>query len=402
MEQIGPAIVGRELGTKNGYRVMELYVGPQHPASGHFRMIVYLDGDIIVDVDPDPGWVHRTMEKLSETREYVRNIPLFERMTIIDACNITLPYVEAIEKLLGIEPPERAKYLRTILCEINRISSHLYGLGIGGIFLNHSTMYMWAFGDREVFVHLAEKLTGARLTHSYPVPGGVRRDLPQGFKDDFLKAKRYMLRRLKEYDAIFYNNPMIRTRLEGIGVLSKKDAMELGVVGPNLRASNVPYDARMTGYAAYSNLDFKIVVGEEGDALERIWVRLREIEVALDLIEQALKELPEGGILAERYMKMLGPPLRKIVTEQGRMKMPGAMATMRVPKGEAITRAEAGHGEIVYYVVSNGTDKPYRVRVMSPSFRNVILFKELPKGHTLMDLPAIYASLDYFPPEADR
>ncbi len=402
MEQIGPAIVGRELGAKNGYRVMELYVGPQHPASGHFRMIVYLDGDIIVDVDPDPGWVHRTMEKLSETREYVRNIPLFERMTIIDACNITLPYVEAIEKLLGIEPPERAKYLRTILCEINRISSHLYGLGIGGIFLNHSTMYMWAFGDREVFVHLAEKLTGARLTHSYPVPGGVRRDLPQGFKDDFLKAKRYMLRRLKEYDAIFYNNPMIRTRLEGIGVLSKKDAMELGVVGPNLRASNVPYDARMTGYAAYSNLDFKIVVGEEGDALERIWVRLREIEVALDLIEQALKELPEGGILAERYMKMLGPPLRKIVTEQGRMKMPGAMATMRVPKGEAITRAEAGHGEIVYYVVSNGTDKPYRVRVMSPSFRNVILFKELPKGHTLMDLPAIYASLDYFPPEADR
>ncbi|MET1101883.1 MAG: NADH-quinone oxidoreductase subunit D [Pyrodictiaceae archaeon] len=402
MQQVLPGIVGREVGEKEGLRVMELYVGPQHPASGHFRLIVYLDGDIIVDVDPDPGWVHRTMEKLAETREYIRGIPLFERMTIIDSCNITLPYVEAIEKLAGIEPPPRAQYLRTILCEINRISSHLYGLGIGGIFLNHSTMYMWSFGDREIFLHLAEKLTGARLTHTYVIPGGVRRDLPQGFRDDFEKAKRYMLRRLKEYDKIFFYNPMIRSRLENIGVLETEKAKNLGVVGPNLRASKVFYDARITGYAAYNELDFTPVVGDTGDALERIWVRLREIEVSLELIEQALREIPEGTILADRFMKMLGPNLRKIVIEEGRTKFPGAMATLKVPRGEAITRAEAGHGEIVYYVVSDGTDKPYRVRCVSPSFRNIILFKELPKGHRLMDLPAIYASLDYFPPEADR
>ncbi len=402
IETGSPAILARDAGTAGGLRVIELYIGPQHPASGHMRLIVYLDGDIIVKVDPDIGWVHRTMEKLAETREYIRTIPIFERMTIIDSCNITLPLVEAYEKLMGIEVPPRAKYLRTILCEINRIASHLYGLGIGGIFLNHSTMYMWAFGDREVFLALAEKLTGARLTHTYVIPGGVRRDLPQGFRDDFEKAKRYMLKRLREYDKIFYNNPVIRSRLENIGVLSPKDARELGVVGPNLRASNVRYDARMTGYAAYAELDFEPVVGKHGDSLERIWVRLREIEASLELIEKALKNLPDGPFFAERFLRMIPPAQRKLIEQTGRIKFPGAIAGLRPPRGEAIARAEAGRGEIVYYVVSDGTDKPYRVRVVSPSFRNAILFMTLPVGHRFMDLPAIYASIDYFPPEADR
>ncbi len=400
--QVSPAIEARQLGVREGYRVIEVYVGPQHPASGHMRLIVYLDGDIIVRVDPDIGWVHRTMEKLAETREYIRTIPIFERMTIIDSCNITLPLVEAYEKLLGIEPPPRAKYLRTILCEVNRIASHLYGLGIGGIFLNHSTMYMWAFGDREVFLTLAEMLTGARLTHTYVVPGGVRRDIPQGFKDAFEKAKRYMLRRLKEYDKIFYNNPMIRTRLENIGILEHQKAKELGVVGPNLRASGVKYDARMTGYAAYADLDFEPVVGKHGDSLERIWVRLREIEASLELIDRALRELPEGPILADRFLKMIPPALRKKMEATGRIKFPAAIINLRPPANEVITRAEAGRGEIVYYVMSDGSDKPYRVRVVSPSFRNAILFITLPVGHRFMDLPAIYASIDYFPPEADR
>ncbi len=402
MTSLSPAVEARDVGTHEGLRVVELYVGPQHPASGHMRLIVYLDGDIIVRVDPDLGWVHRTMEKLAETREYVRIIPLFERMTIIDSCNITLPLVEAYEKLLGVDPPPRAKYLRTILCEINRIASHLYGLGIGGIFLNHSTMYMWAFGDREVFVSLAEMLTGARLTHSYVIPGGVRRDLPQGFRDAFEKAKRYMLKRLKEYDKIFYNNPVIRSRLENVGVLEGKRAVELGVVGPNLRASRVRHDVRMTGYAAYDDLDFEPIVGEYGDSLERIWVRLREIEASLDLIEKALNNLPEGPFIADRFYKLLTPAHKKIVETQKRVKFPALFANLKLPKGEAIGRAEAGRGEITYYVVSDGTDKPYRVRCVSPSFRNAILFIELAPGHRLMDLPAIYASIDYFPPEADR
>ncbi|RUM47839.1 MAG: NADH-quinone oxidoreductase subunit D [Hyperthermus sp.] len=398
---VSPGMEVRRIGGSQDGRVIELYIGAQHPASGHMRLIVYLDGDVIVRVDPDIGYVHRTMEKLAETREYVRVISLLERMTIIDSCNITLPYVEAVEKLLGVEPPPRARYLRTILCEINRIASHLYGLGIGGIFLNHSTMYMWAFGDREVFLHLASLLTGARLTHTYSVFGGVRRDLPRLFIDEFSKAKRYMLKRLRDYDKLFFNNPVIRGRLEGVGVLKPQRAVELGVTGPNLRASGVRYDARLTGYAAYGELDFKPVVGKEGDALERIWVRLREIEVSLDLIEQAIRSLPEGPIFHERFTKTIPPAVRHWLAK-GRIKLPGGYVRLKTRPGEVFTRAEMGHGEVTYYLVSDGGIKPYRLRVVTPSARNVVLFDELARGHTLMDLPAIYGSLDYFPPEADR
>ena len=396
-----PGMYGRELGVAGGSRVVELFIGAQHPASGHMRLIVYLDGDHIIRVDPDIGYVHRTVEKLSETREYVRVISLVERMTIIDACNVTLPYVEAVEKLLGVEPPPRAKYLRTVLCEVNRIASHLYGLGLGGIFLNHSTMYMWAFGDREVFLHLASLLTGSRLTHTYPVFGGVRRDLPQGFIEEFAKAKRYMLRRLREYDKIFFNNPVIRGRLENVGVLERSRAIALGATGPNLRASGVRYDARLTGYAAYGELGYEPVVGKAGDALERVWVRLREIEASLELIERALREMPDGPILHERFSKPV-PPAVKHWFQKGFIKLPGGYVRLKTRPGEVITRGEMGHGEITYFLVSDGGMKPYRLRIVTPSARNVVLFDELARGHTLMDLPAIYGSLDYFPPEADR
>ncbi|MET1129083.1 MAG: NADH-quinone oxidoreductase subunit D [Thermoproteota archaeon] len=395
-----PGFQVEDLGTRDGYRVVALNVGAQHPASGHMRLIVYLDGDIVVDVDPDIGYVHRTMEKLSELREFVRVIPTVERMTIIDACNVTLPFVEAVEKLLDVEAPPRAKYLRTVLCEINRISSHLYGLGIGGIFLNHSTMYMWAFGDREVFVHLANMLTGARLTHTYAIMGGVRRDLPQTFKDEFEKAKRYMLRRLKEYDKIFYNNPVVRGRLENVGVLPRDKAILYGATGPNLRASGVAYDARMTGYAAYADLDFRPVVGEVGDALERIWVRLREIEYSLELIDRALKEMPPGPFMNEKFTKAVPPAVRHWL-EKGKVKLPGAYVRLKAKQGEVFARGEMGRGEVTYYLIGDGSEKPYRLRIVTPSARNVILFK-LARGHRLMDVPAIYGSIDYFPPEADR
>jgi NADH dehydrogenase subunit D (EC 1.6.5.3) len=236
-------------------RVYEVQIGPAHPGSGHMRIFVEVDGDVMTRVDPDIGFVHRTMEKLAEGRDWIKNIPLFERMAILDACNITLPYVEAVERLLDLDPPERAKYLRVLLCEINRIASHLYGFGIFGVFLGHSTLYMWAFGDREVFVQLAEDLTGARLTHSYPVFGGVRRDIPDDFPQNARKATRYMRGRLDEYAKIFLNNPNIRSRLEGVGVLSKNRAAELGVVGPNARASGIKYDVRLVEpYEAYDSL----------------------------------------------------------------------------------------------------------------------------------------------------
>ncbi len=402
MLRLGPGMTARRLGVVEGYDVLEVYIGPQHPASGHMRLIVKLDGDRIAAVDPDIGYVHRTMEKLAETREYIRIIPLFERMTIIDSCNVTLPLVEAIERLLGVEPPPRSRYLRALLCEVNRIASHLYGLGIGSVMLNHSTMYMWAFGDREVWLTIAEKLTGARLTHTYIIPGGVRRDMPRGLRDDIEKACRYMERRLRDYEKIFLKNPVVEARLAGVGVLPASRAVELGVVGPNLRASGVAYDVRLTGYAAYSDIDFEPVVGVDGDCLERVRMRVEEIRASIELIRRLLRGMPEGGFFADKYIKMLPPRLRRVVASEGRVKLPGAIVRLRPRPGRVVSRGEAARGEITYYIESRGGVKPYRVRVVTPSARNVVLFRELPPGHKLMDLPAIYASLDYFPPEADR
>jgi len=384
----------------------EIFIGPQHPGSGHMRIIVRLDGDVIVEADPDIGYVHRTMEKLSENREWLKPIPLLERMTIIDACNVTLPYVNALEKLMDKKPPPRASYLRVLLCEINRIASHLYGMGIFGVFLGHSTMYMWTFGDREVFVELAEILTGARLTHTYPIPGGVRRDMPQDFPEAARKAVRYMRKRLEEYRGIFLDNPVIVKRLANVGVISKSMAAELGIVGPNVRASGIKYDVRLVEpYEVYDELDFEIPVFEEGDALARTWVRVEEIKQSLNIIEQAVDWLErhkgEPVIPKEDLGKM--PKLHKEVYEKtGRVKLLPAHATMKIPAGKAMARGEMGRGEIVYYVESDGGTTPYRVRVVTPSARNVIVFKYIVPGHRLMDLPAIYGSIDYFPPESDR
>ncbi|MEB3825749.1 MAG: NADH-quinone oxidoreductase subunit D [Desulfurococcales archaeon] len=402
VESIPKKLPGMDV-NKLGKDLYEVFIGPQHPGSGHMRIIIRVDGDVIVEADPDLGYVHRTMEKLAEGREFIKVIPLMERMAILDACNITLPYVEAVEKLLDIEPPPRAKYLRVLLCEINRIASHLYGLGIFGVFLGHSTMYMWPFGDREVFVELAEKLTGARLTHTYPVPGGVRRDLPQGFAEDAEKAIRYMEKRLEEYRKIFLDNPVIQKRLIDVGVISKNLAAQLGIVGPNLRASGIKYDVRIIEpYEVYDELDFEVPVFEEGDAFARAWIRIIEMQQSLRIIRQVLEKIPDGDPLHEKFWAKAPALYKKVFEQTKRVKLIPLYANLKVPEGRAFARGEAGRGEIVYMVESNGSTKPYRVRVVSPSFRNAIVFRYIVPGHRIADLPAIYGSIDYFPPEADR
>ncbi len=391
---------------KIGKDTYEVFIGPQHPGSGHMRIIIRVDGDVIVEAEPDIGYVHRTMEKLGEIRGWIKPIPLFERMAIHDACNITLPYVRAVEKLMGIEPPERAKYLRVLLCEINRIAAHLYGFAIFGIFLGHSTMYMWAMGDREVWIELAQELTGARLTHSYPVPGGVRRDIHDEYPDMVRRAIRYMRRRLEDYRKLFLENPVIRSRLEGVGVITKKQVVELGIVGPNARASGVAYDVRLVDpYEVYDQLDFEIPVFEEGDALARTYVRVEEIKQSMRILEQVVAWLEKHKgepIMHESVTSKYGPVHKKVLQEQRRAKLLPLHATMKVPAGRAIGRGETARGEIIYYVESDGGMNPYRVRIVTPSARNALAFKYVLPGHKVMDLPAIYGSLDYFPPEADR
>ena len=225
-------------------RLMTLSVGPQHPGSGHFRFTIKVDGDYIVYCDPDPGYVHRGEEKMCEYRNVIQNIPHLERPVIHDSNNITYSYSLAIEELVGIEVPRRGQFIRAIASELNRQVYTLYWLAIYGIFLGHSTMFMWPAGDRELFIDLLERLTGARVTHAYNIPGGVRNDMPQGFKEKTLEHIKYFEKRLKEYEDIFYNMPLFRQRTEGVAVLSKEDAVKLGVTGSVLRASGIPYDIR--------------------------------------------------------------------------------------------------------------------------------------------------------------
>jgi NADH-quinone oxidoreductase subunit D len=376
----------RKRSSKNrAERTITLFIGPQHPGSGHLRLVVELDGDVIVGIRPDIGWVHRAVEKIAETKRLVQVIPLVERPTIIDSANVSIGYVRAVEKLLGIEAPERARYIQTILCELNRIASHLYGIGIFGNMVGSSTVFMWAFGDREVLVELAQELTGARLTHSFILFGGVRSVPPDGFEERLERGLRYIENRIPEYEALFIENPVTEDRLRGVGVISREKAIEIGITGPNLRASGVEYDARMLGdYAAYRELDFKPAVRREGDCFARLMLRFDEIRSSIDLIRRALAQMPQGAIAHEN------------------LKTFAKQFALRVPEGEAFARVECGRGESTFHVISEGGNKLYRVRWVSPSFRNLAGFEAALIGHRLADIPAVYGSLDYFPPEADR
>jgi NADH-quinone oxidoreductase subunit D len=361
---------------------MIVSIGPQHSGAGHFRIILKLDGDIIVDAIPDPGFVHRSYEKLAENMTYIHNVPLAEKPNHADPANLVMGYVRTVEELSGIEVPERAQYIRTIVCEINRIMSHLYFFGIFGIFLNHSTMFMWATGDRDLFADLNQMLTGARITQAFFLAGGVYRDVPQGFKEKALKTLDYFERHLDDYEKIFMENPILQERTVGIGVLRPEDAIKLGVVGPVLRGSGIKHDVRKDDpYAAYDKIDFEIPSFKEGDSYSRVMVRFREMQESIKIIRQALKDLPPG-------------PIRN---PEGRL-----VPRWPVKSGEYYSRAEAARGEVGFYLVSDGTEKPYRLKMASPSFRNLPAIPFLLRGATLADLPAIYMSIDYWGPEADR
>ena len=361
-------------------RIMTLNVGPQHPGSGHMRLIIKVDGDYIVSCDPDPGYVHRGEEKMAEYRNYIQNIPHLERPVIHDSSNILYPYCLAVEDLLGIEVPERAKYVRVIASELNRCVYTLYWLAIYGIFLGHSTMFMWPAGDRELFIDLLEAMSGARVTHAFLVPGGVRNDLPANFEERCLRQVNYFEKRLREYEDIFYQNPLLKARTEDTGILSRTDAIRLGTTGSVLRASGVDFDIRKKEpYDVYENLDFDTVVMKEGDSYARSRVPYLEMFESCRIIKDALQKMPKSGSVRTK----LKPN----------------------PKGgndEVYRRIESGRGSLGYYIVSNNRPEPYRVKISVGSFRNLICIPYLLKGEKLGNMPAVYWSLNYWPVEADR
>ncbi len=361
-------------------RIMTLNVGPQHPGSGHMRIIVQIDGDYIVACDPDPGYVHRGEEKMAEYRNYVLNIPHLERPVIHDSCNILYPYVLGVEELLGLEISERAKYIRVIAAELNRCVYTMYWLAIYGIFLGHSTMFMWPAGDRELLIDILEKMTGARVTHSYFIPGGIRNDLPANFEDVCLRQVNYFEKRIKEYADIFYDNPILISRTEKAGILTREDAIRLGTTGSVLRASGVDYDVRKKEpYDVYDELDFETCVMKSGDTYARSRIPWLDMLESCRIIRDALQKMPKSGSVR---VKLKPNPKGEI--------------------GSVYKRVESGRGALGCYIVSDKKPEPYRVKLSVPSFRNLIALPHLLIGEKLGNMPAIYWSLNYWPVEADR
>jgi NADH-quinone oxidoreductase subunit D len=361
-------------------RYMTLSIGPQHPGAGHMRIIVVVDGDIIVHADPDVGYVHRGEEKMSEYRTFVQNVPHIERPVIHDSSNILYSYCLAVEQLVGIQVPERGQYLRAIMAEIDRINYTLYWLAILGIFLGHSTMFMWPAGDRELFVELADMASGNRVTHAWLVPGGVRNDLPEEFSEKTEKFLGYFEKRLREYDKIFYNNPLFRQRSEGVGILSRQDAIAYGTTGSVARASGVTYDVRKNEpYEVYDKFDFEVPVSDKGDSFARSILPIYDVRQSINIIRQCLKNMPKEGSVRAKL-----PP------------------SPRAPPGEAYARVESGRGALGHYIVSDGTAKAYRHKMSVPSVRNLLILQHLLQGAKLADLPMIYWSLNIWPIEIER
>ncbi len=360
--------------------IMRISWGPQHPMSGQFRLLIDTDGENVFGLIPDIGFTHRGIEKILENRLYFQGVVPVERMVMADCANVGLGYVLAVEELLGVEAPRRAQFIRSILCEVSRINSHLYAYGLmaegGG---GYPAVFLWTVADREFWLELAEMLTGARWSYSFFVPGGVRNDLPKGFKEKALRVCDYFEKRLDVYRDVWTVNEVFVMRCKGVGVLSGDDAVRLGACGPSLRGSGVAFDVRRDEpYAAYGDVDFKVCTMPEGDSYARFVVRWLEMKESVRIIRQCVEEIPDGPI---------------------RVRVPN-----RVPKGEACGRVETGRGEMVFHVVSEGGLRPYRVKIISPTLRNLYVFSQLPKlGKVLFaDVPIILYSFDPWYLDSDR
>ena len=359
---------------------MVLNMGPQHPSThGVLRVILKLDGETVRDLDCDIGYLHRGVEKIAEHDTYAMITPYWDRLDYVAAVSNDLCYVEGVEKLLQVEVPKRAEYLRVILTELQRIASHLLWLGTHAIDIGAVTVLLYCFREREEILKIFEDFIGARLTaHAFRIGGLWWDAYPEFVKDvrDFLKI---LPSRIDEYETLLNTNRIWLSRTVGIGVLPAEEAINLSLTGPALRGSGVKYDLRKAQpYSAYSDFEFEIPVGENGDTYDRYLCRMAEMKQSIYIIEQALDGLPEGPVMA-KVPKVIKPPV-----------------------GEVYHAIEAPKGEIGVYLVSDGTGKPYRMRIRPPSYINLQSLKRMAIGHLVADVVAIIGTIDIVLGEVDR
>ncbi len=382
-----------------------LNFGPQHPAAhGVLRMVMELDGEVVDRIDPHIGLLHRGTEKLIEHKTYLQAVPYFDRLDYVAPMNQEHAFALATETLLGIEVPERGQYIRVLFSEISRILNHLLNLTAFAMDVGAMTPMLWGFEQRELLMEFYERASGARLHAAYFRPGGVHQDLPEGMLDDIAAWAAAFPKFIADMETLLNENRIFKQRTVDIGRVSLEDALDRGFSGPMLRASGMPWDLRKAQpYDVYDRMDFDIPIGKNGDCYDRYLVRVEEVRQSLRIIEQCVREMPDGPVATES--NKVAPPKR------GEMKH--SMEALihhfklytegyRVPAGETYTAVEAPKGEFGVYLVSDGTNKPYRCKIRAPGFAHLAAMDFLSRGHMLADSVAILGAMDIVFGEVDR
>ena len=356
-------------------------MGPQHPSMhGVLRLVLEMRGEQILDCEPVIGYAHRAHEKMAENRNYLMFLPNTSRIDYLSGMIYNLAYCQMIEKILGIEVPERARYIRVIASELNRVSSHLLWFGTFLLDLGGITPFLYSFDDRERILDTLDRVTGSRLTYSYGRFGGVTMDVDDTFLTQTTDFVAHLRGRLPEYMALVRDNVIFRERCEGVGVIKKRVALDHAVTGSCLRASGVGYDVRRAEpYGIYDRFDFDIPTSEVGDSFARFQVRVAEVEQSLRIIEQAVRDIPDGPIMPKKSPKRF-----------------------KVPKGEYYFAVESARGHYGTYIVADGTDIPVKIKLRTPSFSNLAAMTDVLPGTMVADTITILGSIDLVLPEIDR
>ncbi|HAM52005.1 MAG TPA: NADH-quinone oxidoreductase subunit D [Nitrospiraceae bacterium] len=389
------------------HKELTINMGPQHPAThGVLRLTLELDGETIVRCTPSVGYLHRGTEKLAEHKTYLQALPLTDRLDYISSNANNIGYCVAVEKLFGITPPERAKYIRTMTAEMSRISSHIIWLGTHALDIGAMTVFLYSFREREALMDLFEMLCGARLTTTYPRIGGVRNDVSQQFLDGLYQFTEEFPKRIEEYETLIDQNRIWLKRTKGIGVIEPDEAVNWGFTGPTLRGSGVPYDVRkFAPYDAYAKVEFDVPVGKVGDVYDRYRCRMEELRQSNRIIRQCIEQLPRGPIMTPDAPKFTLPPKDKVLQNMESMIHHFILITkgpIAAPEGEVYVATETPKGELGFYFVSDGTGKPYRMRLRAPSFVHVAAIPRLSEGALVADLIANIGTIDIVLGDCDR
>ena len=383
-----------------------LNMGPQHPSThGVLRLVLELDGEEVIKAVPHIGYLHTGMEKTMENEPFQQAITITDRMDYLSGMNNNLAYVLAVEKLLDLEIPPRGQAIRVMMSELQRIASHLVWLGTHAMDIGAMGVFFYAFREREAILNMFESVCGARLTPAYMRVGGLSQDLPVGFEETLARFLAVMPSRIDEYLALLDQNEIWRERTIGVGVMTGDECAAWGVTGPGIRAAGVPYDVRKVNpYCGYEQYDFDIALGENGDVYDRYRVRMKEMQESVRILDQVLQTLPDGEINANDP-KVVLPDKERVFSDMEALIHHFILVTrgFPCPPGEAYASIESPKGELGYYVVSDGSEKPYRVRVRPPSFYNLQAMPFMMEGKSLVaDAVAIIGSMDIVLGEIDR